>query len=297
MLLRLSLAAAMLVAVIACASRNRPAATPAPAVAPPPPAPAPGPPPPPARGTPEVVRLGPNALRYVVHQVIHIEQEFQGMRQPLDFGLRIFFGTTITGPADSVGYVTTVTIDSVVPDSGTSAPMGINLAAAKGLAFTGRLTPTGEFRNPVASDTTIAQTLGPVFGSFKNFFPRLPPTGLTLGASWTDTITTSDRAAGAVVVKTISRSNAAAWEQRNGVRCLRLEVVSNFTIQGAGEQGGQPFEVAGSGVRNGIDYIAVDGRFMGGEARDSTSMTITLPVQNMIIPRTQVSRSTVTVLP
>jgi hypothetical protein len=233
----------------------------------------------------------------VIHQIIHIDQEFQGMRQPLDFGLRIFFGTTITGPADSVGYATTVTIDSVVPDSGTTAPMGINLTAARGLAFRGRLTPTGEFRNPVASDTTLAQSLVPIFGSFKNFFPRLPPGGLTLGASWTDTVTTSDRAAGAVVVKTISRSNAAAWEQRNGVRCLRLEVVSNFTIQGAGEQGGQPFEVAGNGVRNGVDYIAVDGRFMGGEARDSTSMTITLPVQNMIIPRTQVSRSTVTVLP
>ena len=287
MLLRPSLAAAMLVAAIACASRNPPA----------PAAPQPAPPPaPPTRGT-EVVRLGPSALRYVAHQLIHIEQEFQGMRQPLDFGLNIFFGITITGPADSVGYVTTVTIDSVVPDSGTTAPMGINLAAAKGLSFTGRLTPTGEFRNPVASDTTTAQALSPIVGSFKNFFPRLPPSGLTLGASWTDTVTTSDRAAGAVVVKTISRSNAAAWEERNGVRCLRLEVASNFTIQGVGEQGGQPFEVAGTGVRNGVDYIAVDGRYMGGEARDSTTMTITLPVQGMIIPRTQLSRSTVTVLP
>jgi len=294
MLLRPSLAAAMLVAAIACASRNRPAppAPPAPGATP---QPAP-PPAPPTRGT-EVVRLGPSALRYVAHQLIHIEQEFQGMRQPLDFGLNIFFGITITGPADSVGYVTTVTIDSVVPDSGTTAPMGINLAAAKGLSFTGRLTPTGEFRNPVASDTTTAQALSPIVGSFKNFFPRLPPSGLTLGASWTDTVTTSDRAAGAVVVKTISRSNAAAWEERNGVRWLRLEVASNFTIQGAGEQGGQPFEVAGTGVRNGVDYIAVDGRYMGGEARDSTTMTITLPVQGMIIPRTQLSRSTVTVLP
>ena len=295
MLLRPSLAAAMLVAAIACASRNRPAPAAPPAPAPGAPQPAP-PPAPPARGT-EVVRLGPSALRYVAHQLIHIEQEFQGMRQPLDFGLNIFFGITITGPADSVGYVTTVTIDSVVPDSGTTAPMGINLAAAKGLSFTGRLTPTGEFRNPVASDTTTAQALSPIVGSFKNFFPRLPPSGLTLGASWTDTVTTSDRAAGAVVVKTISRSNAAAWEERNGVRCLRLEVASNFTIQGAGEQGGQPFEVAGTGVRNGVDYIAVDGRYMGGEARDSTTMTITLPVQGMIIPRTQLSRSTVTVLP
>lgn len=236
-------------------------------------------------------------MRYLAHQLIHIEQEFQGMRQPLDFGLGIYFRVTILGPADSTGYVTSVTIDSILPDSGTTAPMGINLAAARGLSFTGRLTPAGEFSDAVPSDSAAAQALAPVVGSFRNFFPRLPGAGLSLGTTWTDTTTTSDRAAGNVTVTTISTSNAAAWEDRNGVRCLRLEVTSNFTIQGAGEQNGQPFEVAGNGVRSGVDYIAVDGRYMGGEARDSTAMTITLPVQSMTIPRTQVSRSTVTVLP
>jgi hypothetical protein len=232
-----------------------------------------------------------------MHQVIHIDQEFQGMRQPLDFGLRIFFAVTITGPADSVGYPTTVTIDSVAPDSGTSAPMGINLNAAKALSFVGRLTATGEFRNQVASDSASAQSLSPIVGSFKNFFPRLPTSGLTLGAIWTDTTTTSDRAAGSVTVTNISRSHAAAWEDRNGTRALRLEVASSFTIQGGGEQAGQPFQVAGNGVRSGVDYIAVDGRYLGGESHDSTTMTITLPIQAMTIPRTQVSRTTVTVLP
>ena len=82
-----------------------------------------------------------------------------------------------------------------------------------------------------------------------------------------------------------------------GTRALRLEVLSDFTIRGGGEQAGQPFEVAGNGVRAGVDYIAVDGRYMGGESHDSTSMTISLPIQAMTIPRTQVSRTTVTVLP
>jgi hypothetical protein len=243
------------------------------------------------------VRLGPSALRYMMHQVIHIDQEFQGMHQPLDFGLRIFFAATINGPADSIGYPTTVTIDSVVPDSGTAAPMGINLGAARALSFAGRLTPTGEFRNQVASDSAAAQSLSPIVGSFKNFFPRLPPAGLTVGATWTDTTTTSDRAAGTVTVTNISRSRAAALEDRNGTRTIRLEVTSTFTIKGGGEQGGQPFEVAGAGVRTGVDYIAVDGRYMGGESHDSTNMTITLPVQAMTIPRTQVSKTTVSVLP
>ena len=93
---RLALVAASTIAM-ACASHTTPSnPTPTNPAAPPPP-----PPPPPATQT---VRLGPSALRYLMHQVVHIEQEFQGMRQPLDFGLRVYFAVTISGPADSVGY-------------------------------------------------------------------------------------------------------------------------------------------------------------------------------------------------
>jgi len=293
---RLLLALAVL--ATACASHNRPATTAAPAT---PPSAPPSPPaasPSPARGSSEVVRLGPSALHYVSHQLVHIDQEFQGVRQPSDFGLRSFFRVTIAGPADSTGYATSVTVDSIVPDSGSTVPMGLNLSGAKGLSFVGRLSSTGEFRNAVPSDTTTpAQLLAQIIGSFRNFFPRLPATGATLGATWTDTVTSNERTAGSVTVTNISHAHATAWEQHSGVRCLRVDVTSSFTIQGSGEQIGQPFDISGSGLRSGVDYIAVDGRYMGGEAHDSTSMTITLPVQATTIPRTQVSRSTVTVLP
>jgi hypothetical protein len=232
-----------------------------------------------------------------MHQVIHIDQEFQGMRQPLDYGLRAFFAVTITGPADTSGYPTTITIDSIAPDSGTTVPMGINLSAARGLSFAGRLGAKGEFRTRTMSDSVAAQSLSPVIGAFKNFFPRLPPGGATLGATWTDTTTESDRAAGTVEVTSYNRAYADAWDQRNGARCLRVEIGSTFTIKGSGQQMGQPFEVAGNGVRSGLDYIAADGRYMGGESHDSLSMTITLTMQSMTIPRTQVSKTTVTVLP
>jgi hypothetical protein len=288
---RFVLVGASLIAM-ACAPKSTPPST-TPVTPPPAPPGAPPPAPPPAQG----VRLGPSALRYMMHQVVHIDQEFQGIRQPLDFGLRIYFAVTINGPADSSGYPTTITIDSVAPDSGTTVPMGINLSAAKALSFAGRLTPKGEFRNQVPSDSAAAQSLSPIVGSFRNFFPRLPPGGVTLGAAWTDTTTENDRAAGSVTVTSINRSRAAVWEDRNGTRCLRLEGNADFTIKGNGQQAGQPFEVAGTGLRAGVDYIAVDGRYMGGESRDSTNMTITLPIQAMTIPRTQVSKTTVTVLP
>ena len=289
--MRRVLLVAAAITALSCAPKSPPS-TPTPAN---PPAAPPPPPPPPA--VQQGLRLGPSALRYVMHTVIHIDQEFQGMRQPLDFGLRAFFAVTITGPADSSGYPTTITIDSIVPDSGTTPPMGINLGAAKALSFVGRLTPKGAFRNQSVSDSVAAQALSPVVGSFKNFFPRIPPGGLTLGATWTDTTTENDRAAGSVTVTSINRSHAAAWEDRHSTRTMRLEVTSDFTIKGGGQQMGQPFEVAGSGVRSGVDFIAVDGRYLGGESRDSTSMTITLPIQAMTIPRTQASKTTVSVLP
>src|SRR6266705_6231941 len=151
---------------LSCGPKHSPAnPTPAnPAPAPPPPLPVPLPPPPPGRAD-GAVRLGPSALRYVMHTVIHIDQEFQGMRQPLDFGLRAFFAVTITGPADSSGYPTTITIDSIAPDSGTTPPMGINLGAAKALSFVGRLTPRGAFHSQHVSDSAAAQALSPVVGS------------------------------------------------------------------------------------------------------------------------------------
>src|SRR5213594_298102 len=219
---RVLLVAAALTA-LSCTPKT-PSSNPTPANppgAPPPPAP----PPVAAQG----LRLGPSAQRYVMRTVVHIDQEFQGMRQPLDFGLRAFFGVTITGPADSLGYPTTITIDSIVPDSGTTPPMGINLAVAKALSFVGRLTPKGEFRSRSVSDSVAAQALSPIVGSFKNFFPRIPPGGLALGATWTDTTTENDRAAGGVTVTSINRSHAAAWEDRHSTRTLRLEVTSDFT--------------------------------------------------------------------
>ena len=246
----------------------------------------------------EVIRLGPSALRYVVHQRVHVEQDFAGLPPTLDLGFRIFCGATIAGPADSAGYPTTFSVDSILPDSGVTLPPTINLTAAKGLVFRGRLAPTGEFRNAVPSDSAVAQSLGQLLGRFRNFYPRLPAEGLKLGVAWTDTVSATDKGGGAdVTTKSIIHSNAAAWEDRAGTRTLRLEVNSTFEFSGTGEGGGQPFQLAGGGARSGVEFVAQDGRYLGGESRDSTNLTITLPTQGVVIPRRQISRVTVTVLP
>jgi hypothetical protein len=296
MQLRVLSAAATICAVTACGPKTG-------TVAPPPGPAVPGPVAPPAvtapitRGGGDVVRLGPSALRYVVHQSFHVEQQFQGQTQTIDRGIKLFISTTIVGPADSAGYPVTVTVDSIVPDSGSIIPPTVNLGAARGLRYSGHLKPTGEFRQTATSDSMMAQSFTQIVGSFRTFFPRLPPAGLTLGAEWTDTSTTSDRAGIDVTVKAIAHSRAVTWEQRNGSRCLRVEVTSAYSVAGSGDQGGQPLEVTGTGTRTAVQFVAVDGRYLGGEAHDSSSITVGLPMQGMTVPVRQITHSTVTVLP
>ncbi|MGH7569437.1 MAG: hypothetical protein ACREL9_10810 [Gemmatimonadales bacterium] len=289
---------AVLVAAVACAAGSGGStADPAPATAP-----VAAPPPtstlPPA-AAPPVIRLGPSALRYAVQRQLHIEQDLPG-QVPTDLSYRVYLAATILGPADTAGYPVTFTVDSMVADSGTYVPPTINLAAARSLLFTGRLAPTGELRNVAPSDSVVARSLGQLLGSPREFFPRLPAGGLLLGSAWVDTVVTTERGSGGsaeVTVRAVNHSSAARWEDRNGVRCLRIDVTSTFTLQGAGQQGGQSYELTGEGTRAAIEFVSIDGRYLGGESLDSTRYTVKLPAQGFSVPVRQVLRAIVTVLP
>ena len=78
---------------------------------------------------------------------------------------------------------------------------------------------------------------------------------------------------------------------------MRIESGATYNLAGSGQNGGQAFEVNGSGTTTGRSFIAEDGRFLGGESQDSTSLTISLPAQGLAIPVTQVLRSSVLVRP
>ncbi|HMJ59535.1 MAG TPA: hypothetical protein VK467_10375 [Gemmatimonadales bacterium] len=296
MQLRVLSAAATICAVTACGPKTG-------TVAPPPGPAVPGPVAPPAvtapitRGGGDVVRLGPSALRYVVHHRSHVEEQYPGQTRTADQGLRVFLAATIVGPADSIGYPLTFTVDSVVLDSGTTIPPTVNLAAGRGLRYTGHLTPAGEFMQTSTSDSSIAQVLVQVIGSFRNFYPRMPLAGLKPGADWTDTTSTNDRVAIDVNIKVVAHSRTGTWEERNGSRCLRIESNSTYSVSGSGTQMNQPLEVTGTGSRTGVQFVAVDGRYLGGEAHDSSSITVGLPMQGMTVPVRQITHSTVTVLP
>jgi len=283
----------------ACASRS---GGPVPASAPvTPAATSPSPPAPgdqPAARRSDAVRYGPSALRYLVHRQLHRQQGQAERPQATDLGARIYLAATITGPADSIGYPATFTVDSIVPDSGMPPPLADNLSRARKLVFSGRLLPRGEFVNGVASDSVLAQSLVQFLANFRDFMPRLPRDGLTPGVAWTDTLEATQKGGGSEVSRrAILRSTAAAWADHAGARSLRLEATSTYQVTGAGQNLGQPFDLAGSGSATVVSFIAADGRYLGGESRDSTSMTVHLAVQGLAVPVTQVTHTTVAVLP
>lgn len=243
------------------------------------------------------LQLVPATMQYFVRQDVHIQQDFAGLPPTMNLGYGLYMTAAITGPADSTGYLTSFTVDSVAIDSGSQFPPQINMASARGFHVTGRLSPTGEFTNPIPSDSNTAASLGNLLPRFRSFFPRLPAGGVHPDTSWTDSATTTD-GAGAATITTHSQSRRAAttWEDHGGIRALRIETSATYQFNGSGEQSGAAFTIDGSGMGSGVQYLAGDGRFLGGEAHDSTTLTIDLPMQGITIPRRQTAHTVVTAL-
>jgi hypothetical protein len=237
-------------------------------------------------------------MRYVVYRRLRIEQTFSGQPQRQDLGARVFVGIVITGPADTSGYPATFTVDSVLPDPGTPQPIADNMAKVRALVLAGRLGPRGDFQGTAISDTVNAQSIAQLVGNFRDFLPRIPPEGARVGTKWTDTMTITQRSGGGAVTRRATVTSAAtAWENHSGTRSLRIESTATYSLAGSGENGGQSFEVGGTGMTTARALIAEDGRFLGAESQDSTSLTVKLPAQGLSIPVTQVLRSTVLVQP
>jgi hypothetical protein len=246
----------------------------------------------------DAVRYGPSALRYVVHRRLHIQQALGDQTQSQDLGAQIFVVAAITGPADSVGYPATFAVDSIVADSGTPTPIVESVNKVRKLVFAGRVTPRGEFVNALASDSTAAQSVVQLLGNFRDFLPRLPIDGVKPGTAWTDTVETTQKGSGSEVSRrAITQTTAATWEDHLGTRAVRVVGNQTYRVAGGGKNAGQPFELSGAGTGSGVAFIAADGRFLGGEWQDSTTLTVRLPVQGVAVPVVQVTRTTVTVLP
>lgn len=282
---RLAAAGAAL-ALAACASQTS-------TTAPTKPTPAPARPP----AGPDVARLVPGPAHYLLHTRIHIQQDFTGLPPVIELGYSIYLSTAVTGPSDSGGWPTTFTIDSILADSGLTMPPSMNLASARGYRLAGRVRSTGEFVSGVPSDSGVAQSLGQLLPRFRSFYPRLAAREVKPGDAWSDTASTTDvTTGGTITTKSISRRTAAPWGTRNGVRALPMDVASTFDFSGTGDGGGFPFTIEGAGTGLATQFLGADGRYLGAESRDSSSLNLVLPTQGVTIPRRQIAQTTLTLL-
>ena len=246
------------------------------------------------------VQFAPSTMHFLVRQDLHILQDYAGLPPSIDLRYGLYVTAAIGAPADS-GLPTTFTIDSIVVDSATQLPPQINLAAARGYRVAGRLLSTGEFISGPCDTSAAASGIGSLLPRFRSFFPRLPVGGVRPAMTWSDSADVTDNPAcsggAAITTHSANQRTAAAWEDHAGSRALRLESSSRYRFNGSGQQSGNPFTIDGSGAGTGFAYLSSDGRYLGGEQRDSATLTIDLQVQGISIPRRQLSHTVVTALP
>lgn len=264
------------------------------------PSPAPAAPPGVAPVHSPTVQFAPSTTHFLIRQDLHILQDYAGLPPTIDLRFGLFLTAAIGAPADS-GLPATFTIDSIVVDSATRLPPQINLAAARGYRITGRLLPTGEFISGPCDSSAAASGISSLLPRFRSFFPRLPAGGVRPAMTWSDSTDVTDNpqcsAGSTMTTHSANQRTAMAWEDHAGIRALRLESTSNYHFNGSGEQGGNQLTIDGSGAGTGVQYLSSDGRYLGGEQRDSATLKIDVPGQGITIPRRQFSHQVITALP
>lgn len=244
------------------------------------------------------LRYSPGVTRYLITQRHHIQNTLPTGDQIQEIDLKTFITTVITGPADTHGYGFTLTVDSIVPDTGSVIAGMFDFQSARGLRYDAHLSPAGALIDPQPSDPAVARTLSQLLGGFRSFYPRLPATGITPGATWSDSSDATDTTGSGVVRDhSVTHYATGAWESPDGIRRLGIELTEDFTVSGSGQAQGATFVLSGSGTRAGHLLLSAAGRFLGGSTTDSAGMVITFDAQGMAIPRHQVSHTTIAVLP
>jgi hypothetical protein len=214
-----------------------------------------------------------------------------GARQNFSFSTSSFITVTL---ADSAGgKVMRVVIDSLRGDSATPIPAAV-LDSARGAEFHGFVAKSGKplGLEPVSGSSAATQ----VQGLLSDFFPWVRA-GLKVGDSWTDTTAKTDGVGSdSVTVRRVSAYKAAARETRDSRKAVRI--IEDFTSSVAGTQPtpGGPARIEGNGTGKGAYYVGTDGRYLGGDWQQQSSLTISGSFAPEPLPITIVQKTKVTPL-
>ncbi len=241
--------------------------------------PDPGPP------LPVVVRYAPHQGQYIAVSKGRQEQEVPGGATTSEFGFRVHFATSVTGPANDLRV--SFRVDSVSEAQGAGFP-STEVASAAGVTFTGRVAADGRITEFTGGDTTVA-LIQQLYETFEEFFPPIPPEGVSPGAAWSDTATsTTDRGGINVEIVSVASHEAVGWTTYGGVEALHLTSHAEYVLTGEGTQMGQSIRLDGTGVRDSHYYLGVGGGYLGAHAADSANMNALVVSMGLSIPIVQV---------
>lgn len=236
----------------------------------------------------------PTTIRYRIDQSLTQEIDATaagGAKQSVSFSTSSFVTVTLSDSAG--GKVMRIVVDSVLGDSATPIPAAV-LDSARGAEFHGFLERSGKPHEvaPMPGNPAAPQVQGLV----SEFFPWIK-TGLKVGDSWTDTTAkVNGVGADSVTVRRVSAYKAAGRETRNARKAVR--VVQDFTSFVAGTQPtpGGPARIEGSGTGKGAYYVGTDGRYLGGDWQQQSSLRISGSFAPEPLPITIVQKTKVTTL-
>lgn len=236
----------------------------------------------------------PSVTKYRIDQSLTQEIDASaagGARQSISFNTSSFVTVTLTDSAG--GKALRVVVDSMRGDSATPIPAAV-LDSARGAEFRGFVEKSGKPSGLEATSGTGAAAQ--VQGLLSDFFPWIR-SGLKVGDSWTDTTArVNGVGADSVTVRRVSAYKAAGNETRNSRKAVRI--VEDFSSSVAGTQPtpGGPARIEGNGTGKGAYYVGTDGRYLGGDWQQQSSLKISGPFSPEPLPITIAQKTSVTPL-
>jgi len=238
--------------------------------------------------------LAPTTTKYRIDQSLSQEIDATaagGAKQSISFHTSSFITVIL---ADSAGgKAMRVVVDSVRGDSATPIPAAV-LDSARGAEFHGFVEKSGKPRGlePITGTSAAVQ----IQGLLTDFFPWIRA-GLKVGDTWADTTAkVNSVGADSVTVRRVSAYKASANETRGTRKAVRI--TEDFTSSVAGTQPtpSGPARIEGSGTGNAAYYVGSDGRYLGGDWQQQSSLKISGSFAPEPLPITIVQKIKVTTL-
>jgi hypothetical protein len=234
----------------------------------------------------------PVTSRYRIDQTLtqEIDGTLEGKgKQTFSFTTATFLTVTL---ADSgSGKTLHVVLDSIKGDSTTPIPTEV-LDSARGTQFHGFVNRAGKplGLRPVGANPAAGQ----VQGLLTDFFPWVRA-GFKVGETWADsTADSTGQGADTVVVRRIVAYRAAANENHEARKAVRITTDYSSQVAGTQPTPNGPARIEGTGSGKGKYFVSTEGHYLGGDWQLQSALKISGGFSKQPLPITVTQTTKVT---